>query len=241
VKQIRLVVVALAPLLLTGFLEIHDEAIIKGSGAAVVRRTVKSPAVDELENLLENLRKNDGEKEAKTSRELNAEFKKKLCDGITGMKDGWERCRWEGNTLIVERSYSRKESPFSSSENGYTTFALHHFLSNKITYPPFPLVGIGPVMQSDDAHRSMIRDLQDKGYKLDLTIRMPGKIRMLWGKNVKDGGTTVFINLLDEWPEERAETFIMSEAGLLYSQTFQMIVIIALVTAGIAWMRWAKR
>jgi hypothetical protein len=96
-------------------------------------------------------------------------------------------------------------------------------------------------MRDDDEHRAFIRDLKQKGFVLEVKVAMPGEIRMLWGKNVKDGRRSVTIDLLEAWPEDRTESFIMSEGGLLYSPVFHFVVIFALTIAGIIWIRRAKR
>ena len=149
---------------LTGFIEIRDEAIVKASGAAVARRTVASPEAAELETLLDDLRAKDPDPKARhQAKQFDKNFRASICDAITEKKS-WDSCRWDGTTLVVEKHYGRHESPFSSVEKDTATFALHHWLSNGITRPPFPLVNIGPVMRDDEEHRAFIRDLRDKGF-----------------------------------------------------------------------------
>lgn len=236
----RLLVLALAFVLLPGHMQIRDEAIVRGSGSAVAKRTVTISGADELDRVLELVP--ERERGEKQRRKLQAEeLKAKICEGLTKDPALWELCHWEGNALIVEKSWSKRESPFSSAENGMTTFALHHWLGNGITRPPFPLIGIGPVMRDDREHRDFIEDLRKQGFVLELQITMPGEIRMLWGKNVKDGQRTVTVDLLEEWPEDRPESFIMSEGGLLYSSVFHAVVIFTITIFGLIWMRRAKR
>lgn len=236
----RVPLAVLAFLLLPGYVQIRDVATIRGSGGAVAKRTVTINGGEELERLLDLVpERSRGEKQKRTL-DRN-ELKAKLCEGLTKDPSYWQVCHWEGNALVVERSWSERESPFSSSENGKATFALHHWLGNSITRPPFPLIGIGPVMRDDAEHRKFIRDLRANGFVYELRVEMPGEIRMLWGKNVKSGWRTVTIDLLEPWPEERTETFIMSNAGLLYSPVFHFTLICIVTIVGIIWVRNAKR
>lgn len=237
----RAVLALSAFLLSTAFIQIHDEAIIKGDGGAKVRRTVASKTSEDLERLLEELRQKEKEPgKADKERADMQKFRDEICKAVTRNPELWHTCRWEGTTLVVEKSYSKKNSPFSSEDGGITTFALHHFLSNGITRPPFPLIGVGPVMQDDAEHRRYIRDLQANGYELDLTIRMPGEITYLWGENVKGRGRTVKVNLLEEWPEERVETYLMSRAGILQQGWFHAVVIFTLLAIAWFWF-WRAR
>lgn len=239
IRAPRLLVLAFAFLLLPGHVQIRDEATVRGSGSAVARRTVTISGVDELDRVLELVP--ERERGEKQRRKLQSEeLKAKICEGLTKNPEYWELCHWEGNALIVEKSWSKRESPFSSAHDGMTTFALHHWLGNGITRPPFPLIGVGPVMRDDREHRDFIENLRKQGFVLELKITMPGEIRMLWGKNVKDGQRTVMIDLLEEWPEERQETFIMSEGGLLYSPVFHGVIIFTLTILGVIWVRRAK-
>lgn len=235
-RAARFSILLVAPFLLTGFLQVHDDVVVRGSGAARVRRTVVLVDTTKTDELLERLRAKEDPKSRREGKRQLAELRSEICEAVTTGKASWDRCRWEGSTLVVEKRYGQDESPFSSSERGLSSFALHHFLSTPITRPPFPLLGVGPVMQDDDEHRRAIAELRRLGYALDVTIRMPGKIRMLWGKPVEDGGDVVFVDLLDDWPEERQDTFLLSEAGLLHSETFHLVLMIALGTLGLAWL-----
>jgi hypothetical protein len=236
----RLALLCLAFVLLPGFVQIRDEVTVRGSGGAVAKRTVTISGADDLDRVLDLMpERTRGEKQL---RKLQSdELRAKICEGLTKDPRYWQLCHWDGNALVVERSWSKRESPFSSSENGMATFALHHWLSNPITRPPFPLVGIGPVMQDDAEHRAFIRDLKEKGFVLEVKVNMPGEIRMLWGKNEKNGRRSVTIDLLEPWPEELTETFIMSKEGLLYSPVFHYVVIFILMIVAFIWMRLAKR
>lgn len=238
--RVPILLLCAAAILLPGYMQIRDEVTVRGSGGAVSKRTVTISGADDLDRVLDLVpERQRGEKQRRKLQE--DELRAKICEGLTKSKDGWQLCRWEGNALVVERSWSKRDSPFSSAENGYATFALHHWLSNGITRPPFPLVGIGPVMQDDPQHRAFIRDLKSKGFVLETKVTMPGEITMLWGENVRDRGRTVTIDLLEEWPAERSETFVMSKAGLLYSPLFHYAVIFALAIVAIIVMRSAKR
>ena len=238
--RLQLLLLCAAAILLPGYMQIRDEVTVRGSGGAVAKRTVTISGADDLDRVLELVpERQRGEKQRQKLQE--DALRAKICEGLTKSEDGWQLCRWDGNALVVERSWSKSDSPFSSSENGYATFALHHWLSNSITRPPFPLVGIGPVMQDDAEHRAFIRDLKAKGFVLETKVTMPGEITMLWGENVRDRGRTVTIDLLEEWPAERTETFVMSKAGLLYAPPFQFAVVIALASIGLIVMRRAKR
>ncbi|MGK2860194.1 MAG: hypothetical protein ACSLFQ_23605 [Thermoanaerobaculia bacterium] len=239
-RAARLLLLVFAGVFLPGYVQIRDVATIRGSGSAVAKRTVTISGADDLDRVLALVP--ERERGDKQRRKLEAEeLKTKICEGLTKDPKYWELCRWEGNALIVEKSWSKRESPFSSAHEGQTSFALHHWLGNEITRPPFPLIGVGPIMQDDKKHRDFIRDLREKGFVLELKIIMPGEIRMLWGENVTGGLRTVTIDLLEEWPQERQETFIMSEGGLLYSPVFHAVIIFILTILGIIWVRRAKR
>lgn len=235
-------VLALASFLLsTAFIQIHDEAVIKGNGGATVRRTVASKDSADIEKLLEDLRQKEKDPaKAKQERTDAQKLRDSLCEAVTRGDELWDDCRWEGTTLIVQKHYGKNDSPFSSEDRGDVSFALHHFLGNAITRPPFPLLGVGPVMQDDEPHRKFIRDLQALGYELDLTIRMPGEIFYLWGTPVRNAGNRVTIDLLAPWPPDREETFIMSKGGLLQQGWFHFIVIFTLLAAAYLWW-WRAR
>jgi len=228
--------------LLSGFIQVHDEVTVRGSGGAVVHRTVRSSAAEDLEKLLDRLRE-EGKIPTEDKRQI--QFRESMQAAIqeapTGIKGGWDSAWYEGATLHLKKSYSMKKSPFSSAEKEQATFALHHFLSNPITRPPFPLMGTGPIQQSDAEHAAFIRDLQGKGYRLDLTVHMPGKIFYRWGDKVRDGADTVGIDLLEPWPEERTETFLMSDRGLLHREWLHLLLVGILFLALFIWMRSLRR
>jgi hypothetical protein len=224
-------------LALCGFVRIHDEAVIGGDGGALARRSVSLEGVRSMEELFHQVEQDFLTPEQRE--EIHAhdrDLRGAICRSIVAKRDGWTSARFSDSSLVVERRYASGDSPFSSAEIGQVTFALHHWLGNGITRPEFPLVGVGPVMRDDAEHRAYIAGLVAHGYAHDLTIRMPGRIRLLWSERVRDAGRVVKIDLLEEWPDER-DTFIVSDADLLHTGWFITLGIAAFMIGMLVMLR----
>lgn len=233
----RLLLASAALLLSAGFIQIHDEVVVRGIGGAIVRRHVVAPDAEELERLLDLRAKTRKEREER--RASSEKLRAALCEAITSKPEMWDSCRWEGTTLIVEKRYPRDGTPFATAEDSHASFALHHYLGTPIARPPFPLLGIGPLMQDDREHRAYIADLREKGFELDLRVRMPGPMIFKWGEAVDDGSREVFVDLLDEWPW--SDSILMSDRGLLYRSWFHFLLIGGAFIGLFAWSRFYRR
>jgi hypothetical protein len=202
---------------LTGFVQIQDEALIDSSGGSVMRRKVSLSSPEKLIELLPDI----SQPKPKLTPSLQTLSDVSLCAEFTKQPIGWDNCRFEGTTLILEKSYSAQKSPFSSSgdyESSDVTFALHRWFSNPIMKLPVELHGVSlPVALHDEAGQEIIRNLQASGSVYKLTVRMPGKIKWLWGKTIAHGSTTTVINLLEPQTDESNEYYILSEPDLLHS------------------------
>lgn len=228
---------ALAIITQCGFVRIHDEAVIGGDGGALARRSVELVGQGSFDRSLDAYAERFLPPEERVRmRRDRQDLRRSMCAALTSMRGGWRQCRYSDSTLVVERRYAAGESPFSSAEIGQVTFALHHWLGNGLTRPEFSYMGVGAIPRDDSNLRATIAGLRAEGYVHDLAIRMPGRIRIAWGTNVRDGGRVVRLDLLEEWPDER-ETFVVSDADLLHSTWFIVLGVTLFMVAMLVMLR----
>ena len=233
VAALKSLLAIMAYSLLTGFVQIEDRVQVHGDGSATINRQAVLLDLSGMGHVAGREPDEETRKHVKKRRIWTCGMAKKA---------GWDSCDMTGNVIKLELHVPKNKSGFSTSEKGQASFALHHYLSGKLTRPFFPLINIGPIMDGSRENRDAIDQLKQMGYRHNLVVAMPGEIFLLWGRQVSDVGSEVRLDLLTEQPAEVGDDgFILSSAGVLHSQWFPALVIVILILAGVTWSRILRR